>query len=71
MIETFILFAIMYLLTLLSAMCFIKHETPSLNWKESFRELKGIPVIFVPILNTIIIVVYVIGEVTEKCMSDL
>jgi hypothetical protein len=51
-------------------MCFIKHETPSLSWKELFQELEDIPVIFVPILNTIIIVVYVIAEVIEKCRSD-
>lgn len=71
MIETFILLVVMYLLTLVLVMCLIKHDTPSLNWKESFQELKDIPVIFVPILNTIIVVVYVIAEIIEKCKSDL
>lgn len=70
MIETFILLVVMYLLTLLLVMCLIKHDTPSLSWKESFQELKDIPVTFVPILNTIVIVVYIIAEVIEKCRSD-
>lgn len=70
MIETFILLVVMYLLTLLLVMCLIKHDTPSLSWKESFQELKDIPVIFIPILNTVIIVVYVITEVIERCKSD-
>lgn len=70
MIETFILLVVMYLLTLLLVMCLIKHETPSLSWKESFQELKDIPVIFIPILNTVIIVVYVIAEVIERCKLD-
>lgn len=70
MIETFILLIVMYLLTLLLLMCLIKHDTPSLSWKESFQELKDIPVIFIPILNTVIIVVYIISEIIEKCKSD-
>lgn len=70
MIKIFILLVVMYLLTLLLVMCLIKHDTPSLSWKESFQELKDIPVIFIPILNTVIIVVYVIAEVIERCKSD-
>lgn len=71
MIEAFIFFVIMYLLTLLSAMCFIKHDEPNLNWKESFNELQDIPVIFVPILNTVIMVAYVIVNIVERCKFDL
>lgn len=70
MIETFVLLVVMYLLTLLLVMCLIKHDTPELSWKESFQELKDIPVIFIPILNTVIVVVYVIVGVIEKCKSD-
>jgi hypothetical protein len=71
MIETFILVVIMYLLTLLLSMCFIKHDEPNLSWKESFNELQDIPVIFVPILNTVIMVAYVIVNIIVKCKSDL
>lgn len=71
MIETFILLVVMYLLTLVLVMCLLKHDTPELSWKESFQELKEIPVILVPILNTIVIIVYVIAEIIEKCKSDL
>jgi hypothetical protein len=71
MIEAFIFFVVMYLLTLLPAMCFIKHDEPNLSWKESFNELHAIPVILVPILNTVIMVVYVIVNIVDRCKSDL
>lgn len=67
MIKTFILLVVMYLLTLLLVMCLIKHDAPSLSWKKSFQELKDIPVIFIPILNTVVVVMYVITEAIEKC----
>lgn len=66
----FILLVVMYLLTLLLVMCLIKHDTPRLSWKDSFQELKELPVIFVPILNTTIVIVYIIAEIIEKCKSD-
>ena len=71
MIEAFIFFVVMYLLTLLSSMCFIKHDEPNLSWKDSFKELQDIPVILVPILNTVIMVVYVIVNIVDRCKSDL
>ena len=71
MLKLFLIAVAIYIVTIFVTLLLLRNESPGYNLKQLWRELQEVPVLYVPMLNTIIVLTYIVVEAIEKiCKRD-
>lgn len=66
MLKLFFIFMLFYVLTIALVVWILHKEDPELNWKEAIVESFEVPVVFVPIVNTCVVIVYLFMDFVDR-----